>query len=307
MRAIVVGLGIQGKKRSAIAGSELVATVDPVHPEANYKDLKDVPIEKYDAALVCTPDEAKVEILTYLLSNKKHVLVEKPLLTKNTDVLISLKSLAEKNKVTLYTAYNHRFEPHFVNLKKLIEKQELGKLYLAKFFYGNGTARDVRNSVWKDKGSGVLADIGSHLLDTIYFLFGNKVEDIVKKNFNAFENKSFDHVLFGTSENYKGLPALDLEATMLSWRNTFRLDLFAENGSAHIDCLCKWGPSTFTVRKRVLPSGVPPEEGIVLKCSDPTWKLEYDHFKNLTLKAENNTDADIWILKTLQKLGGNNL
>ena len=33
-------------------------------------------------------------------------------------------------------------------------------------FYGNGTARLVRDSAWRDQGAGVLPDLGSHLLDT---------------------------------------------------------------------------------------------------------------------------------------------
>ncbi len=34
--------------------------------------------------------------------------------------------------------------------------------------------------------------------------------------------------------------------TLLMWRNHFTCDILAENGSAHIESLCKWGPSTFT-------------------------------------------------------------
>ena len=36
-------------------------------------------------------------------------------------------------------------------------------------FCGNGTARLVRNSLWRDKGNGVLGDLGSHLIDTTKF------------------------------------------------------------------------------------------------------------------------------------------
>ena len=45
MRVIVVGLGVQGIKRRATADKEIVATVDPVHSEANYKSLADVPLD----------------------------------------------------------------------------------------------------------------------------------------------------------------------------------------------------------------------------------------------------------------------
>ena len=79
MRVVVAGLGVQGKKRVAIAGTDVVATVDPVASAARYTAIEQVPLADYDAALVCTPDDAKPELLAYLLIHGKHVLVEKPM------------------------------------------------------------------------------------------------------------------------------------------------------------------------------------------------------------------------------------
>jgi len=72
---------------------------------------------------------------------------------------------------------------------------------------------------------------------------------------------------------------IELEMTLLMWRNHFTCDILAEKGSAHIESLCKWGPSTFVHRTRVLPSGRPPEEAVTLTQEDPTWALEYAAFK----------------------------
>jgi len=116
MRVIVVGLGVQGKKRLAVAGNEAVATVDPVNPDAKYKSVEDVPLGSYDAALLCIPDEPKIKVISYLLSNRKHVLVEKPLFADEPSRLLKLKQLAEANRTVCYTAYNHRFEPRFVRM-----------------------------------------------------------------------------------------------------------------------------------------------------------------------------------------------
>ena len=120
MKALVVGLGIQGKKRLRIAGGEAAGAVDPVHPEANWKRLEDVPLAAYDAALVCTPDEPKIELLTYLLARGKHVLVEKPLFARDEAALRRLGAAAKASGAVVYTAYNHRFEPHFVRMKEAI-------------------------------------------------------------------------------------------------------------------------------------------------------------------------------------------
>jgi len=299
MKVVVVGMGNQGRKRSKVAGSDLVATVDPLNPDAKYKAVEDVPINSYEAVLVCTPDVAKPPILSYLLANKKHVLVEKPLLGDAEHSLKDLKELAERNNVVCYTAYNHRFEPHIVRLKRELEAGRLGRVYQVKFFYGNGTARDVRSSPWRDTGLGVLADLGSHLLDWTLLLFGKPQVPARVWAAHRFENQAFDHYHF----SFQGSPALDYEMTMLSWRNTFRLDLFAENGSAHVDCLCKWGPSTFTHRKRVLPSGRPDEESVTLVCADPTWQAEYDYFSQLCHKPRNNIETDLWINSVLGELG----
>ena len=298
MRIVVIGLGVQGKKRKAVAADDLVACVDVALSGADYRSIEDVPLASFDAALVCTPDQAKFEILRYLLANRKHVLVEKPLLAESEKDLLDLDELARANHVTCYTAYNHRFEPHFVRLKETLSAGVLGKIYLIRVFYGNGTALDVKRSVWRDQGLGVLADIGSHLIDTMLFWFGEIGSEFQVWSYDNFENAACDHVLFGS----RGNPTIELEATLLSWRNTFTLDVFGDAGSAHINCLCKWGPSTFTLRERVLPSGRPTEETETRECADPTWALEYEHFKELCSAGTTNIQNDIIINRVMHQL-----
>lgn len=299
MKVIVVGLGIQGAKRQRIAASDVVATVDPVKPEAKYRQVEQVALDSYQAALVCTPDEVKIELLTYLLSNGKHVLVEKPLLSEHDIELSKLYNLARAQNVSCYTAYNHRFEPYIVRARDVIKSGELGEVLSLRMFYGNGTAREVRDSAWRDKGMGVLSDLGSHLLDTTEFLLGEKRQDLVRFSAYKLENRAADFVLFGSTEQR---PRIQLEATLLSWRNSFSLDLICTLGSLHVNCLCKWGPSTLTIRKRVLPSGRPSEETETLEIKDPTWQLEYDYFTAGAARGITNIETDIWINRTLNSL-----
>lgn len=298
MKVVVVGLGIQGKKRRAIAKDHCVAVVDPYQKEAEYQSITEVPLSYYDAALVCTPDDCKIDLLKFLLQNKKHVLVEKPLLTSSQNELETLKKLADANQVTCYTAYNHRFEPHFIRMKKLIESNVLGYIYKCRMFYGNGTAKEVYQSPWRDKDLGIITDIGSHLLDTVFYWFGNNQDDFLLRDSHTFENRSPDHAVISS----RGEITIDLEMSFLSWRNHFTCDLFAENGSAHIESLCKWGPSKFIFRKRKLPSGRPDEEAVTLIQSDPTWEAEYEHFLNLCEEGKSNICNDIQINQVFQSL-----
>lgn len=302
MRFLTIGYGVQGKKRTAVAGSSSVGVVDPVYEDASYKKIEDVPLSLYDAAFVCTPDGAKKDILTYLLENGKHVLVEKPLFLGSEDELRQLKSLAESRKLACYTAYNHRFEPHFIRMHDLIKSGCLGKIYEVRMFYGNGTARLVKNSVWRDRGYGVLPDLGSHLLDTFLFWFGGYGENFSVVRASRYENDAFDYVNFCNKPEACDSLFAQFEMTLLSWRNHFTADVFAEKGTAHISSLCKWGPSTFSFRKRVLPSGKPPEESVTLVQDDPTWKLEYEAFLAMCEQGVNNLENDIWIQNKLSNL-----
>ena len=118
---------------------------------------------------------------------------------------------------------------------------------------------------------------------------------------NAFENNAPDHVVFASEAT---TPKLEFEMTLLSWRNHFTADIFAEKGSAHIESLCKWGPSKLTHRERILPSGRPPETVTTLIKDDPTWALEYLRFKDQCLNGgETDLSNDIWLNGLLRELG----
>ena len=305
MRVVVVGYGVQGKKRLRVAGGDAIGVVDPVAPEANWRDVTEVPLADYDAALLCVPDEPKFALLARLAENGKHALVEKPLHAARDADFVALEVAARKRGVVFYTAYNHRFEPHYIRMRDLVQSGALGRIYRCRMFYGNGTARLVRDSLWRDTGAGVLPDLGSHLLDTARFWFGEIGGDFRLVSARRFENRAPDHVVVASDTSK---PQLEFEMTLLSWRNHFTCDVFAENGSAHIESLCKWGPTTFTHRTRVLPSGRPVEDKVTIEEQDPTWALEYAHFKRLVAdKAPTDLTNDRWLNRVLAKLSADAL
>ncbi|HTV29266.1 MAG TPA: Gfo/Idh/MocA family oxidoreductase [Xanthobacteraceae bacterium] len=300
MRVIVAGLGVQGHKRRRFASADYVAAVDPVNPEAEYRSLHDVPLDAYDAVLACIPDEPKLDLVTYCVENGKHVLVEKPLCTPRDEDIAQLERLARARRVVVYTAYNHRFEPHCVRMRDLIASGDLGAIYSCRMFYGNGTARLVRDSAWRDRGAGVIPDLGSHLLDTCLFWFGGDIDDFRVLSAHRFENLAPDHAVLSAETR---VPRIELEMTLCMWRNYFTCDVLAERGTAHIESLCKWGPTTFRHRKRVLPSGRPLEVAVTLAQDDPTWALEYEHFKKLcTSRIATDLRADLQLQQALTRL-----
>lgn len=272
----VIGMGVQGAKRRATIGDQPCVTVDPVAPGADYASITDVPVGRYDAVFLCTPDSVKSELVDYLVGHGKHVLIEKPF-SLEPDRYASLAELGARTGATIYVAYNHRFEPHVATLKDVLDEGRLGEIYTVSLSYGNGTAELVRTSAWRDTGIGVIADLGSHLLDMVDFWWGLEGRSIDFMDARAIENRAFDQATFRLS----GAPVAYLETTMLSWRNDFHCHIRGSEGSAHISSLCKWGPTSLTLRGRVRPSGRPDETTTTLVRADPTWAAEYEHFMAL--------------------------
>lgn len=283
MKLVIVGLGTQGTKRYKLLKKYTVATVDPVNTKADYKTINDVPLDDYNAVFVCTPDSKKLDIINFCVKYLKHILIEKPLYFNNVKILKNLNKQIQEKKIVLYVAYNHRFEPNLIKVKKYIDKNKLGKIYSCKIFYGNGTARLVKNSVWRDNGDGVLSDLGSHLIDLIFYWFNNYNMKFRKVSFSKFENKSYDNA-FIMSDNTNIKFFIDMSLT--SWKNNFSCEIVGEKGSVHVNGLCKWSDSIMSFRKRVFPSGVPKEKKFIVSKGDPTWELEHKFFFNIVKKRK---------------------
>jgi scyllo-inositol 2-dehydrogenase (NADP+) len=292
---LLVGLGNIGQKRRQLLCERCVGTVDPFNAAADYRSPDEYPRDDYQAVILSVPNQAKLTLLETFLRRGKHVLIEKPLLFPDRGVAERLDGVARERGVIWYTSYNHRFEPLIGRLKDELEAGGLGTLYHGRLFYGNGTVGNIVGT-WRDQGLGVLEDLGSHLLDLTAYLLGQR--DFRAAVLNSHESAAFDHCVLTSSD-------VMLEATFLSWKNSFAIDLYGSRGSMHVQGLPKWGPSELVVRERVLPSGVPREERVESPAGlDVTWQRDLEHFERLATGCQTSMENDWWISRTLHSVAG---
>lgn len=294
MTNLIVGYGVQGKKRKLFIKDKTII-LDKFNAEANFKNIKDVNLKKISHAYICTPENKKFFYIKKLLENDIKILVEKPLNFTNQQFKSIKRILKKKKKYFLYTAYNHRFEPHIINVKKILEQKKIGKIYRVDLYYGNGTCKLWKKS-WREKNShSILYDLGVHLLDIFKFWF-----DFLPKKFKTItkdrnELKCYDFISFSSKDKF----STTFTTSIINWRNSFRAEILGSKGSLHIDCLCKWGTSVLKIRKRLLPSGLPQKKEIVLNLKDPTWKKEKNFFEKKNKYKFTNIDNDILYSKVI--------
>jgi predicted dehydrogenase len=285
LRYLVVGYGNIGRRRAALLGERCVATVDPVAPGVTAATADAVPGDRYDAVVLATPNDVKLDYLRRFLAAGKSVLVEKPLLVDGPDEVRALRSVAA-GRAVWYTSYNHRFEPLVARLKARLDEGVIGKLDRARLLYGNGTVRDWVGT-WRERGAGVLEDLGCHLLDLAGWLFGRDDEDWVLWDARAVESSAWDYALFSSADR-----RVVMECGTVFWKNRFEIDVYGSGGSLHLTGLNKWGEVTLAQHARVLPSGRPIETSEATFGEDVSWRLDLAEFERRVAAGEPGGGAD---------------
>lgn len=143
----------------------------------NFTDNEDDIINdpEIDAVDICTPNIYHYETCKKAITAGKHIYCEKPLAVTYEQAK-ELSNLAKEKGVKAHMVFNNRFLLPVIKSKELIENGKLGRILSFNAKYLHSSALNVNKTGWKqDKdicGGGVLFDLGSHVVDLIYYLVG---------------------------------------------------------------------------------------------------------------------------------------
>jgi scyllo-inositol 2-dehydrogenase (NADP+) len=132
--------------------------------------LNDAEIE---LVVINTPNNLHYEHSKAALNAHKHILVEKPF-TATTAQAKELFELADSVGKQIFFYQNRRWDSDFTSVKKVIESGKLGKLVEVHLRYDR-YRNVIGPKAFKEKpveASGLLYDLGPHLLDQVISLFG---------------------------------------------------------------------------------------------------------------------------------------
>jgi predicted dehydrogenase len=141
---------------------KIVRTVDEV--------MLDKSIE---LVVVNTPNETHFSFASQALKAGKHVIVEKPF-TVTSDEASKLIQLAKDSRKILTVFQNRRWDGDFLTVKQVVDKKLLGRIVECEIHYDR-YRNYIEPGTWKEErsvGTGILYNLGSHLLDQVIVLFG---------------------------------------------------------------------------------------------------------------------------------------
>lgn len=191
----IIGLGDIGEYHmnnlSKIGNSTVIAICDVNEQAVNkvgdrlnlpdnkrYADYRDI-LNDADVDFVISGVSNKFhyDILTAAIHSSKPVLSEKPF-TRTIEEADRLYEAYRRNPIPCMIGFSYRYRPCFQYVKRLIEQGSLGRIrhIHAHYLQEENAPMFNKEYTWRFNkgmaGSGVLADIGSHMIDAARFFVG---------------------------------------------------------------------------------------------------------------------------------------
>jgi predicted dehydrogenase len=129
--------------------------------------------EEINLVVITTPNASHFELAQRALLAGKHVVVEKPFTNTSAEAR-QLIDLARLQNRIISVHQNRRWDGDFQTVKRVLEEKLLGRLVEYESRYDR-FRNYRREGAWREEegpGSGILYDLGSHLIDQAHVLFG---------------------------------------------------------------------------------------------------------------------------------------
>jgi predicted dehydrogenase len=150
----------------SVTGAD-VATTD-------FREITENP--EIDVVHICTPNHLHRRELLSAMAHGKNIYCDKPLVA-TADEAAEIESAAGSYTGTLQMTFQNRFFPSAMRARQIAQSGALGEIlqFRAAFLHG-GSANPDAPLKWKLQaaaGGGVVADLGSHVLDLVNTLVGD--------------------------------------------------------------------------------------------------------------------------------------
>ncbi|KAI3394932.1 hypothetical protein diail_2104 [Diaporthe ilicicola] len=147
------------------------------HPSVKHYTSIDSVLDdpEIDLVVLSTPPNSHFDMTKRLLEGGKHVLVEKPFVPTSAEAEELARLARDKNRL-LCVYQNRRWDADFLTVQHLLHDGKLGRVYEFDTHYDRYRP-DNPTSSWKStmtmaEGNNALYDLGTHLLDQVFVLFG---------------------------------------------------------------------------------------------------------------------------------------
>ncbi len=187
IKTAIIGFGVSGRCFHApflhISPKYELAAIVERHGEESKKQYPAVRLCRtadevmddpdIDLIVITTPNESHLPLAQQALLAGKHVVLEKPFTIHSGDAL-QLIALAGSQRRIISPYQNRRYVSDYRTVGEIVQRKLLGDIVECEIHYDRYRP-ELRPGAWREKdipGSGILYDLGAHLIDQALYLFG---------------------------------------------------------------------------------------------------------------------------------------
>lgn len=227
-----------------------IADHDNARARAKAQQFETQAFESYEALLasdvqaviICSENVRHAPLAQMAAAAGKHILCEKPLMTRLEDGTAMLAS-AQGAGVYLFTAFPCRFSPAFQQMRQMYESGTIGELLALR-----GTNRGSNPGGWFNDpelaGGGAMIDHTVHVADLIRLLTGQAITEVYAETGNNMFHGAYDDTAMLTLTLQNGVFATldaswsrpktfptwgDVTLAAIGTRGIIEMDMFAQH------------------------------------------------------------------------------
>jgi scyllo-inositol 2-dehydrogenase (NADP+) len=129
--------------------------------------------DNLELIVITTPNDSHFDYAWRALEAGKHVVLEKPFTIVSSDAIKLIDLAAARDRIlTVYQ--NRRYVSDFLTIRQLLREKKLGEIVEFEAHYDRYRPEQKPNA-WREEnkpGSGILYDLGAHIIDQAFCLFG---------------------------------------------------------------------------------------------------------------------------------------
>jgi len=181
IKLAVMGYGVIGKRHAEQVlvhpEFELACIIDPVAPEADFKDISEVDVP-VDAVIIATPSNLHSDNAIAATERGWHMIVEKPV-AHDLEAADQIIAAAEKAGVKTLVGHHRRHHASVVALKEMLDSGAIGTVISANLLWLTRKPDDYFDVEWRQgpDGSPVMMNL-VHDIDLLRYFLGD-VREIV--------------------------------------------------------------------------------------------------------------------------------
>lgn len=222
-----------------------------------------------DLVILCTPNASHFDLAHTALLHGKHVVMEKPF-TVTAEEGRQLDALANSKQLCLSVYHNRRYDGDFKTIQSLIAQNTLGRLVQLESRFDRFRPA-LKDNAWREAplaGSGILYDLGSHLIDQALVLFG-RPQSLYCECLNQRSGAVDDG--FAMTLTYDKGPRVLLSANSFVLAPSPRFALYGTEGN-----FIKYGldPQEPTLRHYLSQTSDKGNDALLLALQNPNWGAE---------------------------------